>query len=191
MQFAVLDRQSNSGRGDDASALRHDPLQPRMRPLSRTRFQAMTRRLTAAALSILLAIAAIGPVQAERAPMSPGVATLAAAVAAAAASQGCLGSAEFREAGAASWYGKRFQGRPTASGTPFDMYAMTAAHRTLPLGSKIRVTNRSSGKAVLLTVNDRGPYIDGRVLDVSFAAARELGFVQKGLAKVRVETLAC
>jgi rare lipoprotein A len=71
------------------------------------------------------------------------------------------------------------------------MYAMTAAHRTLPVGSKIRVTNRSSGKAVLLTVNDRGPFIDGRVLDISFAAARELGFVKKGLAKVRVETLAC
>ena len=85
----------------------------------------------------------------------------------------------------------RAQGRPTASGTPFDMFAMTAAHRTLPLGSKIRVTNRSSGKAVLLTVNDRGPFIDGRVLDVSYAAARELGFVQKGLAKVRFETLTC
>jgi len=169
MLFAVHDRQSNTGRGDDASTLWLEPF--------RAQFRAMTRKLAASALAILLGTAAIGRVQAEHAPMSPGVATLAAAVAAAAA--------------ASSWYGKRFQGRPTASGTPFDMYAMTAAHRTLPVGSKIRVTNRSSGKAVLLTVNDRGPFIDGRVLDISFAAARELGFVKKGLAKVRVETLAC
>jgi rare lipoprotein A len=154
----------------------------------------MTRSLAASALALLLALASIGTAQAEHESIAPGAATLAAAVAAAAAAagpQGCSGPSEYREAGAASWYGKRFQGLPTASGAPFDMYAMTAAHRSLPLGSRIRVTNRSSGKAVLLTVNDRGPFIDGRVLDVSYAAARELGFVQKGLAKVRVETLTC
>ena len=172
MPPAVSNRPSKAGPGNDAPAQQVFP----------TRWRAVL------ALTVLFAVALAGPSRAEHASLPTGIAALAAA---AANAQGCQGAPDHREAGMASWYGKRFQGRPTASGKAFDMYAMTAAHRTLPLGSKIRVTNRSNGKAVLLTVNDRGPYIDGRVLDVSYAAARELGFVRKGLAKVRVETLSC
>ena len=88
--------------------------------------------------------------------------------------------------GVASWYGKRFHGRKTASGQVYNMYAMTAAHRSLPFGTRVTVTNLNNGKTVKLTINDRGPFIDGRVIDVSWAAARRLGFTQDGLARVRV-----
>ncbi|MCG8544799.1 MAG: septal ring lytic transglycosylase RlpA family protein [Alphaproteobacteria bacterium] len=88
--------------------------------------------------------------------------------------------------GIASWYGKRFHGRTTASGQVYNMYAMTAAHRSLPFGTRVVVTNLSNGKSVNLVINDRGPFIDGRVIDVSWAAARRLGFTQDGLTRVRV-----
>lgn len=91
--------------------------------------------------------------------------------------------------GVASWYGPGFQGLPTASGPPFDMNAMTCAHRTLPLGTTVRVTNLLTFRSVVLKVNDRGPYIPGRVLDVSRAAAKHLGFVGAGLAPVRIEVV--
>ncbi len=90
------------------------------------------------------------------------------------------------QVGTASWYGKWHQGRSTANGEPYDMYGLTAAHRTLPLGTRIRVTNLTNGKSVSLRVNDRGPYFGGRILDVSFGAARKLGFVRAGLAPVRI-----
>lgn len=89
--------------------------------------------------------------------------------------------------GVASWYGPGFQGRPTASGPRFDMNAMTCAHRELPLGTRVRVTDLLNLRSVILKVNDRGPYIDGRVLDVSRAAAKYLGFRGAGLAPVRIE----
>ena len=98
--------------------------------------------------------------------------------------------ARHTERGVASWYGETHHGRPTASGAPFDMNALTAAHRTLPLGSRIRVTNAANGRSVELTVTDRGPYIDGRIVDVTRRAARELGFAAAGLATVRLEALA-
>lgn len=93
------------------------------------------------------------------------------------------------QVGVASWYGAAFQGYPTASGPPFDMNAMTCAHRFLPLGTWIRVTDLVNYKSVTLKVNDRGPYVYGRVLDVSRAAARHLGFLAAGLAPVRIEVI--
>jgi rare lipoprotein A len=89
--------------------------------------------------------------------------------------------------GYAAWYGKELQGRPTASGDLFDMNKMTAAHRDYPMNSLVLVKNLENGKKAMVKVNDRGPYVDGRVMDVSFAAARELGFAEKGTAKVQLE----
>ena len=94
-----------------------------------------------------------------------------------------------REFGVASWYGAEFQGLPTASGPPFDMNALTCAHRELPLGTRIRVTDLLNLRSVVLKVNDRGPYVDGRLLDVSRAAARRLGFLGAGLAPVRIDVV--
>ena len=91
--------------------------------------------------------------------------------------------------GVSSWYGKEFDGRPTASGETFDMNALTAAHRTLPLGTTVRVTCLDTGKDAVLKVNDRGPFVEGRILDCSYGAAKELGFAGKGVARVRVEVL--
>lgn len=97
-----------------------------------------------------------------------------------------LGHPQF---GLASWYGSEFQGVATASGEPYDMNRLTAAHRTLPLGSTILVTNLRNHKSLLLKVNDRGPNIGGRLLDVSKAAARRLGFSGAGLVRVRIRTV--
>lgn len=102
----------------------------------------------------------------------------------------CAEARGYNQVGTASWYGHAHHGRRTASGAPFNMNGMTAAHRTLPFGSKIRVTNRGNGRSVLLTVNDRGPFIRGRIVDVSYRAAKELKFARAGLARVRVEAIA-
>lgn len=91
--------------------------------------------------------------------------------------------------GLASWYGRRFHGRRTASGEHYDMAALTAAHKTLPFGSRVRVTNLDNGRSVVVVINDRGPFVKRRVIDVSRAAAQELGFINHGLAKVRVDVL--
>lgn len=88
-----------------------------------------------------------------------------------------------------SWYGLDFDGQLTANGEIYDMYAQTAAHPTLPLGSVVRVVNLRTHKSAIVRINDRGPYIPGRDLDVSYQVARELGFVQRGTARVRVELL--
>jgi rare lipoprotein A len=93
------------------------------------------------------------------------------------------------QVGLASWYGSERHGKTTASGEVFDMNALTAAHRTLPLGSKVRVTNLKNLKSTLLKINDRGPGIEGRLIDVSWAAAQKLGFVNAGLALVEVEVI--
>jgi rare lipoprotein A len=97
----------------------------------------------------------------------------------------------YDEVGVASWYGEQFHGRNTSSGEPFDMYKLTAAHRTLPLPSFVRVTNLDNGQAVVLRVNDRGPFADtgDRIIDVSYAAAVRLGMVGTGTARVRVEAI--
>lgn len=91
--------------------------------------------------------------------------------------------------GIASYYGAELHGNRTASGTPFDMYALTAAHKTLPFGTKVRVTLISSGRSVVVRINDRGPYIAGRIIDLSAAAAKEIGLYSVGIGKVRLEVL--
>ena len=97
--------------------------------------------------------------------------------------------ASFRERGIASWYGRRFHGNPTSSGEPYDMYAMTAAHPTLPIPSYVRVTHLRNGRSVVVRVNDRGPFLHGRVIDLSWTAAAKLGYVAQGSAEVEVELL--
>ncbi|MGD0964779.1 MAG: septal ring lytic transglycosylase RlpA family protein [Candidatus Acidiferrales bacterium] len=87
------------------------------------------------------------------------------------------------------WYGEDFDGQPTANGETYDMYATTAAHPTLPLGSIIRVVNTHNHRSQVVRINDRGPYVEGRELDVSYEVARRLGFDERGLAKVRIELL--
>ena len=91
------------------------------------------------------------------------------------------------QVGTASWYGAQYDGKTTASGEPFDMYALTAAHPTLPLGTLVRVTNLRNGKKVTLRVNDRGPFVNGRIIDVSYHAARVLNFVKTGVQLVRLD----
>lgn len=91
--------------------------------------------------------------------------------------------------GPASFYGSQHHNRKTASGERFNMYGLTAAHRSLPLGCKIKVTNQDNGKSVILKVNDRGPFHGNRILDVSQGAAKQLGFIKQGLAKIDIEVL--
>ena len=91
------------------------------------------------------------------------------------------------QVGVASWYGSYFDGKPTASGEPFDMHDMTAAHLTLPLGTYVKVTNLRNQKAVIVRVNDRGPVVDGRIIDLSYSAAKALDFKARGLQRVRLD----
>jgi rare lipoprotein A len=93
------------------------------------------------------------------------------------------------EEGLASWYGPEFHGKATSCGEPYDMYAMTAAHKTLPMGTNVKVTNLRNGRSVILRVNDRGPFVSGRIIDLSCRAAQELGSATPGLAPVRVEAV--
>jgi len=95
----------------------------------------------------------------------------------------------FRERGVASWYGRRYHGQKTSTGEIYDMYAMSAAHPTLPLPSYARVTSVANGKSVVVRLNDRGPFLHGRVIDLSYAAAHRLGIVQAGSGEVEVEAL--
>ncbi len=95
----------------------------------------------------------------------------------------------YDRAGIASWYGRKFQGRRTASGERFNMNALTAAHTTLPLPSLVRVTNLHNGRSIVLKVNDRGPFVRGRIIDVSRRAADLLGFRKRGVARVRVQAV--
>ncbi len=95
----------------------------------------------------------------------------------------------FRERGMASWYGRRFHGKPTSSGEPYDMYAMTAAHPTLPIPSYVRVTSVANGRSVVVRVNDRGPFHPGRIIDLSYTAAHRLGYVNAGSTLVEVEAI--
>ncbi|MBG6598320.1 septal ring lytic transglycosylase RlpA family protein [Pseudomonas aeruginosa] len=93
----------------------------------------------------------------------------------------------YRMVGTASWYGTKFHGQATANGETYDLYGMTAAHKTLPLPSYVRVTNLDNGKSVIVRVNDRGPFYSARVIDRSFAAAKKLGYAETGTARVKVE----
>jgi rare lipoprotein A len=95
----------------------------------------------------------------------------------------------FVEEGIASWYGKKFHGRKTSNGETYDMYAMTAAHKTLPMNVHLKVTNLDNGRSRVLRVNDRGPFVRSRIIDLSYSAASELGVVGPGTANVRIEAL--
>ena len=98
-------------------------------------------------------------------------------------------SAGYREEGIASWYGGYFHGRRTSSGDIYDMYQMTAAHKSLPLPTYVRVTNLDNGRSVVLRVNDRGPFVEDRIIDLSYAAATRLGMAAQGTAQVEVVAL--
>src|SRR6266496_4576722 len=98
-----------------------------------------------------------------------------------------VGKTKPYQIGTASWYGQIFDGKPTASGEPYDMYDMTAAHLKLPMGSYVRVTNLRNGRAVVVRVNDRGPIVPGRIIDLSYGAAQALQFKHRGLQRVRLD----
>jgi rare lipoprotein A len=98
-------------------------------------------------------------------------------------------SAGQTQSGVASYYHDRFHGRKTASGARYDKNTLSAAHKTLPLGTKVEVTDTRTGKSVVVRINDRGPFVKGRVIDLSRAAARKIGLVKKGLSPVKVKVL--
>ena len=91
--------------------------------------------------------------------------------------------------GISSYYGPKFHGKLTANGEIFDMYGITAAHKEIPFNTIVRVTNENNGKTQIIRINDRGPYVDGRILDCSFGAAKKLGFVNEGTAPVKIEVI--
>ena len=93
------------------------------------------------------------------------------------------------QVGTASWYGEDFQGKPTASGEPFNMYDLTAAHPSLPLGTMVRVTNLRNRRAVVVRINDRGPIVPGRIIDVSYSTAKVLRFQGQGIQRVRLDVV--
>jgi rare lipoprotein A len=95
----------------------------------------------------------------------------------------------YAEEGVASWYGKKFHGRKTSNGETYDMYAMTAAHKTLPMNVHLKVTNLKNNRSTVVRVNDRGPFVKSRIIDLSYSAAKELGVVGPGTAPVRIEAL--
>lgn len=98
-------------------------------------------------------------------------------------------SKNYREQGIASWYGRRFHKKRTSSGERYNMYKLTAAHKTLPLSTYVRVTNLKNGKQVIVKVNDRGPFSSNRLIDLSYAAAKKLGILGRGIAPVNVEAI--
>ncbi|MWV15560.1 septal ring lytic transglycosylase RlpA family protein [Pseudomonas sp. L-22-4S-12] len=114
---------------------------------------------------------------------------LASLLLGACASQDVVDPQGYRAEGQASWYGAKHHGRKTASGERFDQNALTAAHRQLPFGTRVKVTNLRNGKQVAVRINDRGPYSRGRLIDVSRAAAEQLDMLRQGVAPVRIEAL--
>jgi rare lipoprotein A len=93
------------------------------------------------------------------------------------------------QVGTASWYGDYFEGKPTASGEPYNMYDLTAAHPTLPLGTLVKVTNLRNHRVVVVRINDRGPIVPGRIIDVSYSAAKTLHFQNRGIQRVRLDVI--
>jgi rare lipoprotein A len=98
-------------------------------------------------------------------------------------------SRPWTEKGIASWYGKKFHGRQTASGERYNMHHHTHAHKSLAFGTRVRVTNLDNGRRVVVSINDRGPFVKGRIIDLSYAAAREVGMINAGTARVRLEVI--
>ena len=142
------------------------------------------RHLHPIGAAIILTLGFAG-VKASTSTLNP---TLEAAAVKAAA-QSKMDGHDWQQIGIASWYGPKFQGRETADGQTFNMHDLTCAHRTLPLGSLVRVTNLQNHKSVVLRVNDRGPVPTTRVIDLSYAAAGQLGMRNKGLARVRISLI--
>ena len=105
--------------------------------------------------------------------------------------RGAVGCKALQQVGAASWYGQQYHGKITASGEPFDMYDFTAAHATLPLGTFVRVTNLNNGRTVMVRVNDRGPFVRARIIDVSYNTARILDFLKDGVQRVLLDFEEC
>ncbi len=99
------------------------------------------------------------------------------------------GGKPFEQVGIASWYGKKFHGKQTASGEKFDMHKLTAAHRSLPFGTKVKVKNLDNGKKVVVRINDRGPFKKGRIIDLSYAAAKKIGMIKAGCARVKIRVV--
>ncbi|BAT72127.1 rare lipoprotein A [Thermosulfidibacter takaii ABI70S6] len=95
----------------------------------------------------------------------------------------------WKQRGLASWYGPKFHGRKTASGERFNMYSLTAAHKTLPLGTYVKVKNLKNGRAVVVKINDRGPFVRGRIIDLSYAAAKKLGMIKDGVVPVEITVI--
>ncbi|WP_320170901.1 septal ring lytic transglycosylase RlpA family protein [Maridesulfovibrio sp.] len=144
----------------------------------------MTRLVFLMQLAVFL-ILAVGSAQAQETETVPSAnASNASAVAQPAPP---VIQADYKEEGIASWYGEKFHGKVTASGEPYDMDKLTAAHNYLPLGVKVTVTNLDNNKSVDVVINDRGPFVPDRIIDLSRAAARELDIVDSGKARVRIE----
>ena len=144
--------------------------------------------------AVLATVFALRPAPApEAVPLGKGQAGVRSAAAAptpaAVAERAAPPAGEHVGGGEASYYGDELAGNPTASGEPFEPEAFTAAHRSLPLGTRIRVTNVRTDESVIVRVNDRGPFAEDRVVDVSRAAAREIGMLKRGTARVRLELL--
>jgi len=95
----------------------------------------------------------------------------------------------FQQRGIASWYGRKFHGRKTSNGEVYDMYGLSAAHKTLPMGVYVKVTHLKTGRQLTVRVNDRGPFVAGRIIDLSYGAAKQLGIVESGTAEIRLEAL--
>jgi peptidoglycan lytic transglycosylase len=145
------------------------------------------RRRLANGLAVLFMIVSLGAAQK---PASSGQAKQdAQSQAKPAASNPKSKKTKAYQVGTASWYGSYFQGKPTASGEPYNMYDLTAAHPALPLGTYVKVTNLRNGRSVIVKVNDRGPVVPGRIIDVSYATAKTLQFKAYGLQRVRLDVV--
>jgi rare lipoprotein A len=144
-------------------------------------FKSVPRLLTAVLLAVGVSLAADLPAKSP-APISHKTAAVRHAKAAKASCH-C-------QVGTASWYGKAFHGRETASGEPYDMFQFTAASKTLPLGSYVKVTNLRNGKWIVVRVNDRGPYVGNRIIDLSYGAAQMLSFRARGIERVKLQPVA-
>ncbi|HXW91222.1 MAG TPA: septal ring lytic transglycosylase RlpA family protein [Terriglobales bacterium] len=147
----------------------------------------MRQRIARALLSVLLVVS----LGAAQGPTQPGLKEMQLAtsprILGHSRSEAYAGKHQPYQVGTASWYGSYFEGRPTASGEPFDMYDLTAAHPSLPLGSWVKVTNLRNGRRIYVRINDRGPVVEGRIIDLSYRAAEILQFKDQGLQRVRLD----
>jgi rare lipoprotein A len=145
------------------------------------------RSRLAQGLALLLLIASLGAAQGPNS--SEAIPTPSSSVQRKSDVRKQAGKRQPYQVGTASWYGEYFEGRPTASGEPYEMHELTAAHPALPLGSYVKVTNLRNGRVVVVRINDRGPIVPGRIIDLSYGAAEALQFRSRGLQRVRLDVL--